>query len=155
MIRIDPTGWCPTDDDLSPIVVTAQMMYDTLPEITDTGIYMDAPNSATPDQGNANLQAFLSGMTQFDMDSSLLEFATISVGLPSLVVGGLAVAPLLQGPALGAAMELGSSTITGSTELSEALEAYTQTTEQLGAELRSIELSNPEVAGPELPWSPR
>jgi hypothetical protein len=99
----------------------------------------------------------LSGMN-ISMGRALTQFALSGIGGGAVLAAGTAavpvIAPAFRGAALGAAMDLSSSIITGVTEVSEAAEAAVQSIEQLGAELRAIELGNPEVAGPELPWGP-
>jgi hypothetical protein len=130
-------------------------------QITVTGNYMDAPNSPMPTGFNYSPIFASPQFTQYARPMNfvgkgfLVEIGvvvalpavfsvpSISISLPSFSI---------PGPVLGAAMELGSSYITGVTEVSEWAEAAQGVLEQAGAEYRALELANPEVAGPELPW---
>jgi len=150
-------GSAQSQNPLSPVAVSAQYLQsaDQLPEITVSVYYMDAPSSPTT-TGLLNYSPIFAS-PQFRQYARPMNF----VGKAFLVEMGVVVAlpavfsvPSISipGPVLGAAMELGGSAITGVTEVSEWAEAAQGILEQAGAEYRALELANPEVAGPELPW---
>jgi hypothetical protein len=103
-------------------------------------------------QGPYNFQPFAQNATQISMGSALTQFAAAGIGGGAALVGGVAAAPLLRGPVLGAALNITSRIIFANTEVDEGAEIAIQTFEKLEAEFTSIELANPEVAGPEIPW---
>jgi hypothetical protein len=129
-----------------------------LPEITVTAVYIDAPISPAPT--GVNLSPFFAGtqFAQYDPLRAFLQTIGVGAGGAAIATTGVAVAPLLKGPALGAALELTSSQINGYAAASvtsvietEGYSESLETLESLGQVFRSLEV--PEQAGPELPWS--
>jgi hypothetical protein len=125
-------------------------------QITVPGHYMDGPNSAPPTFTGTNLSPYFAS-PQFRQFGPAMNF----VGKAFIVEMGVVVAlpavfsvPSISIPGLvlGAMMDLGGSAITGVTDVSQWAEAAQGVLEQAGAEYRALELANPEVAGPELPW---
>ena len=97
---------------------------------------------------------------QFTQYNPLRAGATVlgaGIVVAAVAATGGAVAPLMRGPVLGAAMEFGASQLNGyaasevtSVAVTEGYGEFLEGLEDLGALLKSGEV--PEVAGPEIPW---
>jgi hypothetical protein len=107
--------------------------------------------------GPFNFAGFGNAIAPYDPWLAFRQTLMLGAGGGAAVAGGVAVLPLLRGPALGALMELTGSQINGYAAQSvtsvintegyvDALEGL----ENLGAVFNSLEV--PEVAGPEIPW---
>jgi hypothetical protein len=123
------------------------------------GTYMDAPSSAPPTFTGINLSPYFASpqFTQYDPGRAFLQTLGVGIGGTAVVAGGMALAPAIRGPALGALMELsGSSINTNAAQnvltviASEGYAEFLETMNTLGEALKSLEVE--EATGPEIPW---
>ncbi len=125
-------------------------------QITVTGHYMDAPDSPTPTGVNL-APLFGPNFSQYNPMRAGLQTLGVGIGGAALAVGGVALAPALKGPALGALMELsGSSVNTYAAQNvltvieTEGYAEFLEGVNTLGEALKSLE--QVEVTGPEILW---